>query len=154
MDYKKALNRSAALCSKQEYCCADLQKKHETWGVSHEDSDKILDFLTKEKFIDESRYARFFVRDKFRFNRWGKQKIGWQLKQKRIPREIINDALTNIPREEYLQTLEGLVNEKMKQSKHSDSIKLKAALIRNAASKGFEYEVIIPVVERLLQSES
>ncbi len=151
MEYKKALNKSAALCSKQEYCCFDIRQKHEKWEVSTPDSEKIVEYLIKEKFIDEARYARFFVRDKFRFNRWGKQKIAWQLKQKHIPRQIIEEAVAQISPEEYLETLETLILEKRRQTREEEPIKLKAALIRNAASKGYEYEAIMPIVERLLR---
>ncbi len=150
MEYKKALNKSATLCSKQEYCCFDIRKKHEKWEVSPTDSEKIMKHLIGEKFIDETRYARFFVRDKFKFNRWGKQKIVWHLKQKHIPREIIEEATAQISREEYLETLEALIREKRKQTKEQEPIKLKAALVRNAASKGYEYDAIMPIVERLL----
>ncbi len=154
MDYKTALNKSAALCSRQEYCCADMRRKHERWGVEQADSEKIMEVLIKDKFIDETRYTRFFVRDKFRFNRWGKQKILWQLKLKKVPRPIIDEALAQISSKEYLETLEELITEKLRQVKQKEPIKRKAAIVNNAATKGFEYEAIMPIVERLLKTES
>ena len=84
MDYKKALNLAASLCSKKEYCCDDIRKKLLAWEIAPEDCSRILDFLQKNKFIDEARFASFYARDKFRFNRWGVQKIGLMLRQKGI----------------------------------------------------------------------
>jgi regulatory protein len=150
MDYKTALHKASSLCSRNEYCRADIRKKLEKWDIQPEQSEKILAELIKEQFIDESRFASFYVSDKFRFNRWGKKKIRHQLKQKEISDEDINNALNQIDEKEYRQTLKKLLKEKLRQVKDREPVKQKAALIRNAVSKGYEYEEIIPIVEQLL----
>ncbi|MGQ1890019.1 regulatory protein RecX [Thermophagus sp. OGC60D27] len=150
MDYNTALRKASSLCSRQEFCCSEIKKKLENWEVTSSQQEKIISVLIQEKFIDESRFAMAYVRDKFRFNKWGRHKIRWQLKQKAIPDEIINNALTQIEEEEYKQTLTSLIKSKLKQIQNRDIQKQKAALIRNATSKGFEMDVIIPVVEQLL----
>ena len=150
MDYKTALHKASSLCSRQEYCRSDIRKKLEKWDIQPEQSEKILAELVKEQFIDESRFASFYVRDKFRFNRWGRQKIRWQLKQKEISDDDVNSALNQIDENDYRQTLKNLMKEKLRQVKDREPFKQKAALIRNAVSKGYEYEEIIPIVEQLL----
>jgi regulatory protein len=150
MDFKTALKRAASLCSKQEYCRSDIQKKLEKWDIPHTDCNKVLERLVAEKFIDEARFATFYVRDKFRFNRWGRKKIWWKLKEKDVPEEIISEALDQIDQEDYLQMLKGIVDEKYRQIKRCDLPKQKAALIRNAVSKGYEYHEIVPIVEQIL----
>ena len=47
MDYKKALNLAASLCSKKEYCCDDIRKKLLAWEITPKDCNRILDFLQK-----------------------------------------------------------------------------------------------------------
>ncbi|MBZ4676903.1 MAG: RecX family transcriptional regulator [Anaerophaga sp.] len=150
MDYKTALHKASSLCARQEYCRSDIRKKLEKWDIQPEQSEKILAELVKEQFIDESRFASFYVRDKFRFNRWGRQKIRWQLKQKGISDDDVNNALNQIDENDYRQTLKKLIKEKLRQVKDTEPLKQKAALIRNAVSKGYEYEEIIPIVEQLL----
>ena len=150
MDYKTALHKASSLCARQEYCRSDIRKKLEKWDIQPEQSEKILAELVKEQFIDESRFASFYVRDKFRFNRWGRQKIRWQLKQKEISDDDVNSALNQIDENDYRQTLKNLMKEKLRQVKDREPFKQKAALIRNAVSKGYEYEEIIPIVEQLL----
>ena len=61
-----------------------------------EERDKILDLLVKDKFIDEQRYSKAFVKDKFRYNDWGKVKIIQQLKYKHIPGNYIKEAIEEI----------------------------------------------------------
>lgn len=150
MDYKKALHKASSLCSRQEYCRSDIQKKLEKWDLPDSDIEKIIQKLIEEKFIDEERFCTFYVRDKFRFNKWGRRKIMWQLKQKGIDRETISLALDQIDPDEYKEKLQKLIREKIKQVRDKEPIKQKAAVIRNAVSKGYEYEEIMPVVEQLL----
>ena len=65
-----------ALCAGREMCLSDIRRKLILWGVKSDDTDNILNLLIQGKFIDEKRYAAAFVKDKFRYNKWGKIKIG------------------------------------------------------------------------------
>jgi len=150
MDFKTAFNRASSLCARQEQCCFDIRKKLQKWNVLPDDQEKIIDLLVQEKFIDESRFATSYVRDKFRFNNWGREKIRWQLKQKGISNENIDHALAQIDEEDYKKTLFFLMKKKKEQLKNRELNKVKAALIRNAVSKGFEMDIIFPIVEQLL----
>ena len=63
------LHRAAAYCSAAERCIQDVQKKIDAAGLPPDASERIIARLLKERFIDESRYTRFFVNDKLRFCR-------------------------------------------------------------------------------------
>jgi regulatory protein len=154
MNFKTALNKSEALCSRREYCKADILKKLEKWEIPETDCQIILDHLVNENFINESRYASFYVRDKVKFNRWGRKKIWWQLKQKGVPPEIINEELAHIDNKEYRLKLNEVVEAKYRQVKNRDYMKQKSAIIRNAVSKGYEYQDVIPLVEELLRKNN
>lgn len=152
MDYKTAVNKAASLCSRQEYCRSDIEKKLKKWEVAVDEHEQIINKLEEEKFIDESRFSAFYVRDKYRFNRWGRKKIWWQLKQKGISNETINQALEQIDPDEYKHNLEDIIKEKFRQVKNREPFKQKAAVISNAVSKGYEYDEILPLVEQLLKT--
>ncbi len=96
MTTDKALQLITGLCSKKEYCTADILEKLRKWEISDKDMQKIMTFLYQHKFIDDSRFARIYTEDKFRFNHWGKQKINLMLRQKNIPPEIIAEALNAV----------------------------------------------------------
>ena len=70
-----AFYRAAALCSRAEKCSSDIMTKLSQWGVGEENASVVLKQLIEEKYVDDERYARSFVRDKFRFNKGGKIKI-------------------------------------------------------------------------------
>lgn len=140
--YEVALKRAAALCSNQEQCSSHVRDKLNMWKVTSDDADKIIDLLIKEKFLDDARYATFYVRDKFRFNSWGKIKLRMMLSQKGIPLAIIEEALNQIDPELYEQTCTRLISEKSASLKESNLFKRKGKLYRFAAQRGFESDLI------------
>jgi len=142
MEYKVALQRAAALCSRQEQCSSHIREKLNSWKVSSEDAGKILDLLKREKFLDDHRYATFYVKDKFRFNGWGKIKLSVMLTQKGIPQAVIEEAMEQIDPELYKQTCTRLISEKAATLKESNQFKRKGKLFRYAAQRGFESDLI------------
>jgi len=149
MEYDVALKRAAALCSSQEQCSSHIREKLKSWGASSEDADKIIDILIKEKFLNDARYATFYVRDKFRFNGWGKIKLRMMLRQKGIPLAIIEEALNQIDPDLYKQTCTRLLSEKSASLKESNQFKRKGKLFRFAAQRGFETDLIHQILSYL-----
>ena len=96
MDAKKALNIVAGQCSKKEYCSFDIFKKLQRWELEEKDIAAVMEFLVKNHFLDDTRFAEAYARDKHRFNRWGKLKIMQMLRQKRVPERIIEQALSSL----------------------------------------------------------
>jgi regulatory protein len=139
---KKALSKCMALCSKSEKCISDIRKKLEKWQLPEGELQKVIDALVEEKFIDEQRFAESFVRDKFRFNHWGKIKITHHLKAKGIVSTHIARAMQEIDEEDYLKTLKELLAQKNKSVKADNNYERKAKLIRFAQGRGFDYEII------------
>jgi regulatory protein len=150
MNKKEALTKSRSICSRQEQCRQDILVKLSNWDVSETDSEQILEILEQEGFIDLSRYATFFANDKLKFNRWGKIKIRWMLRQKDIPEEIIESSLSLIDENEYMNTLTAELRKKMKSLKSQDERTQKGKLIQFASQRGFEYEIIYKVVDKIL----
>lgn len=142
MEYNAALKRAAALCSKQEQCSSHIREKLKTWNVTDDDTEKIIELLKKEKFLDDQRYATFYVRDKFRFNGWGRIKLAVMLRQKGIPQVTIDEALDQIDQEHYFQLCHKLITEKSASLKEPNLFKRKGKLFRFAAQRGFESDLI------------
>lgn len=153
-DYKKFLDKAAQLCSRQEKCISDIRAKLSNWGVSADDSEKIISWLVNEKFIDELRFATAFAKDKFRYAKWGKIKIRYQLKAKRISENNIADAFEEIDDDEYYQMLADEICKKNRSTKEPDHYKRKAKLMRFAASRGYEMDLVNTVFDEMHQEES
>ncbi|MDR1680047.1 MAG: RecX family transcriptional regulator [Prevotellaceae bacterium] len=149
LTYEQALHRAAALCTASEKCSADINEKLLAWGINPSDAEKIIDYLTKEKFLDDARFAHAFVRDKFRFNKWGRQKIAFALKMKNISPALIADALAEIDSEVYCETLVELLRAKQRGMKFKNDADRRAKLYRFALSRGFELSAVGEVWKRL-----
>lgn len=148
MDPRKALNTVAGLCSKKEYCRQDIREKLESWEIPEEEISRILGFLVKNNFIDDRRFALAYARDKFRFNKWGKQKITLMLRQKKLSSEIIREATDRLQQEEYDETCTRLLLQKKQSLKEGDPLKNKNKLIRFALSRGFDYDTVRRCLQR------
>lgn len=148
-----ALSKVQFICSKQEKCCSEIRKKLKDWQISADEQEEIIDSLIDDKFIDENRYTKFYVRDKFRFNRWGRIKIHYHLKQKQIPEKIIQEAMEQIPEEEYRQILLELIQSKQKSLKDEDKYQLKSKLYRFAQSRGYESDLTLKQIDLVLSEK-
>ena len=146
-------SKVAALCSKTEKCSSEVCNKLVSWGTGDELAEKIIKKLRAEKFIDDARYASFFVKDKFRFNKWGRIKIGYMLRQKKISSEIINQALFEIDEDDYTEALSKILQEKAKKISTKNQYDKKAKLLRFAQSHGFENDLIFQVLSTLQNEE-
>ncbi len=150
MDYQTALNKATSLCVSSEKCEYDLKEKLDKWAVDVSDVIKIIEQLKKDDFINEKRYCNAFVKDKFKFNRWGKTKIAFMLRQKGISNQSIESAIDNIDTDEYISVLTDILSAKHKTIKDKDPYQTKAKLYNFAVSRGFENEVIKEVIKRIL----
>jgi regulatory protein len=144
--YKTALNKAMAQCSAREFCCDDIRSKLKLWGVGNIDSEKIITILINENFINESRYAEAFVKDKFNYNKWGKIKIASHLKMKKIPSLVIKSALDSIDNLIYMKMIRDLLTSHKKSVKAKNRYDLKAKLLRYGLSKGFESSILYDIL--------
>jgi regulatory protein len=153
----------ARYCSQAERCIDDVRKKMKSAGLTDDvahravDSDmrtddaekRIIDRLIKENFIDERRFCRSFVNDKLKFNRWGRIKIGYELKKRNIKPENYSDAIASIEEEEYISILNDLLKSKKRSIKGRSAQDVSQKLYRFASSRGFEAPLIIKTLKDL-----
>lgn len=146
---KEAWLKMADWCARQERSSFDARQKMKTFGIDEREQEHILAKLISEKYVDDSRFAQFYVKDKFKFNGWGRIKIHWQLAQKRIATTIITDALAELNDQDYENKLRDLLTTKMKNIKFKDAWQTKAALLRFSQSRGFEYELSSLIIQQI-----
>lgn len=151
---QQAMNRAAALCARSEQAPHDIREKLLKWGLSAPDASHVLQDLIKQGFLVEERYARAYVKDKFAFNGWGKIKIAHQLKLKGIATEIINGAMATIDDDSYRQRLVELLRAKWASVKNREPRAAWAAMMRFAASRGFEASLASDCVQEVTQDNA
>jgi regulatory protein len=134
----EVLHGMAAWCSLAERCMQDVQKKTAAAGLPPDAQERIIARLLKEKFIDEERFARSFVNDKLRFNKWGRIKIAYELTKRGIAPAIRAEALASIDEQTCRNILLTLLKAKKKTIKGACERETFTKLLRFAAGRGFE----------------
>jgi len=146
------LHKAASYCSISEHCVSEVEEKLNAWCIECDDKAKIIDRLIAEDFINEKRFCIFFVKDKFRFNKWGKIKISYALKQKGLSNDLISMALGTIDEGEYEEMLAAILKTKLVGLKYEYEYEKQGKLFRFAQSRGFESNVIEKVLRNLPQT--
>ncbi|GAB4288689.1 MAG: hypothetical protein Kow0068_14360 [Marinilabiliales bacterium] len=149
---EEIITKIKAYCSNKEVCKKDVRQKLTSWDVKETDTEKIISNLISEGFIDEKRYAKAFVHDKFYLNKWGKNKIKYSLLSKGIKTDLINDAIDIIDDDEYIKVMEDLMVKKLLYVKEKDRYHLKAKLLSFISNRGFETDIAIDVIDKILKS--
>ena len=132
----------AALCARSEHCQWEMLEKMRRWELDDAALARVMARLVKERYVDDERYARAFVKDKVRYNKWGRRKVEQALWQKRIDDDIRERVLDEVDEEEYLNVLRPLLKQKRKSTKAENDYELKQKLVRFALGRGFTYDII------------
>ena len=147
---KRILDRLRGLCSRREYCYADVLKKaKDALDGDSQSAKEVADALVEEKYVDDLRYASAFARDKSAIQGWGEVKIRYMLSAKGVPRDVIDMALEEIDHDKADSRLEKLLQNKLKSLKEDPQVRLK--LLRFALGRGYSYDEVNSLINTLLK---
>ena len=144
----KVLDRLRGLCSRREYCVADIRKKALT-GLDgdYTAAEAVLSSLIKDKYVDDLRYASAFARDKSAIQGWGHVKIKYMLSAKGVSSDVIAEALSDIDSDKASDRLYRLLETKYKSLKDDPQCRLK--MLRFGMGRGYGYEEVESVLRQL-----
>ncbi len=146
MDAARCLSRLQKLCSKAEYCRADIYRKAlKDLEGDEEAAAKVVEALQADKYIDDARYAAAYAREKAALQGWGPVKIRFQLRGKGVSDADIAAALEEIEPDKAEARLAKLLESKAKTLKGDPQGRLK--LIKFALSRGYDYDVVKKMVQ-------
>ena len=132
----------AALCAQAEHCQYEMLEKMRRWELDDEAQARVMQRLVSERYVDDERYARAFVKDKVRYNKWGRRKVEQARWQKHIDEDIRQQVLDEIDDEEYISVLRPLLKQKRRSTKAANDYQLNQKLMRFALGRGFTFDII------------
>ncbi len=141
----------ARLCARAEKSSGDARRLMRTWGVPESEREGVLQRLLRERFIDDSRYASAFVRDKIALSGWGPYKIRTALAAKGVAREVIDEALGECDRTKMDSRLEQMLQRKLGSLREGTPYERRAKLMRYGLSLGYDYSTVADRVEELIK---
>lgn len=140
-----ALARLEALCVKAERSTGEMRRKLRTWGIAGADADRIVASLVERRFVDDARFAAAYVRDKFRFQRWGRLKIRAGLVAAGVPAPLIADAIAGIDPDEYAAVAAEIARRRYDAEiavGGRSPFECRQRAVRAAAARGFEPAIV------------
>ncbi len=138
----EALCRMTALCSASEQCEHKIREKLVKMGLDNSTIEKIILYLYDERYLDENRFANAYAKDKLLYNKWGRVKIGQNLRMLHVSQQSIASALDGLPETEYTSILQSLLSSKARSVKADNDYERNMKLIRFALGRGFEMQAI------------
>lgn len=155
MTEQEAFTRLSAQCAQAEHCQHEMVEKMRRWGIGDDVQARVMARLVGERYVDDERYARAFVKDKVKYNKWGRRKVEQALWLKHIDSDIQQRVLDEISTDDYVQVLRPLLQQKRKTTKAVSPYELNQKLIRFALGRGFGFDVIrecLDGVEEIVES--
>jgi regulatory protein len=144
---EQALQKLRQYCAYQERSHYEVQQKLYELGIRRQDQDEILAALIEEDYLNEERFAVQFVGGKFRMKDWGRRKIYFALKEKRVSDYSIKKALQQIDEEAYIAVLKELTEKKYESLKEEPWLVRKRKTIDYLLQKGYELDLVTAVLK-------
>lgn len=142
-----ALDKMAKYCAYQERCVKDVTDKLKTLELTEKERNEILNYLIDNRFVNNERFAKAFVKGKINQSGWGLNKIRFHLMQKGIDKAIIDEALESFDEEAYRQRLVEVLKSKAKTVKAANDFEKNRKLAAYAMQKGFEANLVWEVIK-------
>jgi regulatory protein len=140
MTNEEAFSKLLKYCTYQERCHEEVRTKLLSLKVYGNDLENIMSRLIENGFLNEERYAKTYAGSKFRQMGWGRTKIMYQLKFRKISDYCIREAMKEINEEDYIRTLRAQLEKRKKQVEGDKNWIHKT--VQHLISKGFEADLV------------
>lgn len=146
----EALQKLMHFCAYRDRSHKEVEDKLDKMRMIPEAKEKIVVQLMQEGFLNEERFARNFVRGKFRIKKWGKIRIRQELKFREISEPLIKIGLTEIDEKEYRSTLYDIAEKKAEKVREENSFLRKKKIADYLLRRGYESQLVFDCVNDLI----
>ena len=147
--YLKAKNKALNILSKADQSEKKIREKLST-DFEENTIDKVIEFLKRNNFINDNLLAQKIVNTNLNLNKCGKNRIKQNLYNKGIDSSTINKAINDIDNEAEFENAMYLAKKRYERIKNEDKRKIYQKLSQHLAYKGFNYDIIKRVLNKLL----
>jgi len=148
-EWLKAKDKALKFLSYRQRSQKEIEDKLKKEGFSDEIIEKTVDFLKSYNLIDDIAFAKNFMMDKSNINKYGPERIRYELYMRGISKDIIDEVLEDYG-DEYSIALD-LAKKKVKSYKGNDRNAIYRKLGTFLQSKGFSYECISRILRELVK---
>jgi regulatory protein len=147
--FSEALVKAASFCAYQERTQREVREKLHGWGVDTDTTEEVIAELISQNYLSEERFAKAYAGGKFRVKQWGRLKIRYELKMRGLSDYVIMKGLAEIPDQDYEETIEDLLQKKLRELRSQPSLVQKQKATRFVIGKGFEAEEVFRIYQKI-----
>ncbi len=152
-EFEKHLAKMRRWCAMQERCPVEVRIHCNSVGISAANTEKVINQLSEEGFIDEERFAKLYAGGKFRNKKWGRARIIGELQARQIPEDMIKIGLSEIDEEQYRKNIASMVEHKITITDSSNKLLFKHRLAKTAINKGYEPDLVHEIIDKLMKKK-
>lgn len=126
---------------------AEVKDKLKEYGFAEEEMAEVIDRLRRNGLINDERFAEAWVENRVEFRPRSRRALSFELRQKGVPEEVIDETLENTISDEELAYLAAIKQaRKYKDLEWPDFRRKMGAYL---ARRGFAYNIISPAMDRV-----
>ena len=145
-EVEQAYERALKLLASRPRSEAEVRRKLRDHEVPETAMEEVLARLRRAGLVDDQAFAHFWVENRATFRPRSKRALQAELKRKGVPRETLNKALAAADDADSAYRVASQRARRMKALPHPE---FRRKLGEFLARRGFDYELIGPVVERV-----
>ncbi len=148
--YVRCKNSALKIIERSYKTEKEVVEKLQMKGYEEKHIESAVQFLKEYKFLNDDYYAEAFIKDKLTSK--GSMRIKQDLMKKGIPREVIEEKLEGIDKDDERETAKVLAEKKLRviRKSENDTYKISGKLYRFLISKGYTYDVVKEVVKDVM----
>lgn len=147
--YIKAKNKALNILSKAPQSEKNIINKLSS-DFDEEIIEDVLVFLRKYKFVNDEDLAQRITNTNLKINKCGKNRIKQNLYNKGIDRSTIDSVVSDIDSDVEFENAMYLAKKRYERVKNEDRNKIYQKISQHLAYKGFGYDIIKRVLNKLL----
>ncbi|MEQ8705103.1 MAG: regulatory protein RecX [Phaeodactylibacter sp.] len=146
---EEALQKLQHYCAYQDRCHQEVRQQLRDMNVYPDWREEIIVALIEENFLNEERFARSYVRGKFRMKKWGRVRIKQELRRRNISDYCIRKGLSEIEEAAYSETLNELVEKKGDRTDAANLWAFRNKVAHFVINKGYEPAMVWSAVKEI-----
>lgn len=149
-DLNEAREKIRAYCLYRERSQQEVNAKLESYGLIPEVRDTLISELIQERYLDEERFARAFVRGKYKIKKWGRYKIKQALYPHKLSEYVLKKAFSEIDPDLYYRNLLQVCEKRWPLSKGANAYQRKLKLRAYLQNRGFESDLVQEAIREVV----
>lgn len=150
-EYEIAFQKSIRYLSYQPRTEKEVRQKLESYSYSDEVVDAVISRLRKIELVDDHRYARDWVENRFEFRPRSKRALNFELNRRGINQEIIDSVLKDV--DEPMMALRA-ASKQFHKYKECSWEEFRKKMYAFLARRGFDYETSARVIKSVWEENT